>query len=130
MHFKGLVLASFAVSIASAIPIPQACPFNWKRSAQAGGCTPQTAPLPSLLPYLSEPDAVPSITSPQYFSPDTNWANTPNTPAENAPAAITRPPPNPLSDYAPLSVPAVGGAAYGAWKFLQNIGGEGLGRGN
>lgn len=129
MHFKSFVLASFAVSITTAIPIPQACPFNWKRSAQSG-CIPQTAPLPSLLPYLSDPESVPSPLSPQYFNPDISGATSPNAPTQNVPVPDTRPPPRPLTDYAPAAIPGLGAAGWGLWKLRQGAGAEGLGEGN
>ena len=120
MHFKSFVLASLAVSIATAIPIPQLCPFNWKRSAQQD-CRPQTAPLPSLLPYLSDPSSVPDPTSQEYYSPDSFGTTSPNVPAANV-VTDTRPAPRPLTDYAPLSIP-IGGAAWGLhnlWKLRQS----------
>lgn len=129
MHFKSFVLASFAASIATAIPIPQLCPFNWKRSAQRG-CEPQTAPLPSLLPYLSDPSSVPNPTSQEYYSPDPFGNTSPNTPAANA-VTDTRPPPMPLSEYAPWSIPAAAaGAAAGLWKLRHGFPDRGVEGGN
>lgn len=130
MHFKNVVLASFAASIATAIPIPQSCPFNWKRSAQSD-CIPQTEPLPSLLPYLSDPTSVPDPTSQQYPSPGAFGSTQPIVPAQNQ-VTDTRPPPQPLSEYAPLSVPAAGLGAWGLhnlWKLRQGPA-PGIGGGN
>jgi len=127
MHFKNFVLASFAASIATAIPIPQACPFNWKRSAQSG-CIPQTSPLPSLLPYLQDPSSVPDPTSPDYYSPGT-FGTSPNLPTKNE-ATDTRPPPTPLTEYAPWAIPAGGLGAWGLnnlWKLRHGSPTEGSG---
>lgn len=109
MHIKSFVLASFAASIATAIPVPQSCPFNWKRSAQKG-CVPQTAPLPSLLPYLSDPSSMPNPATAEYYNNGPFGTTSPTTPMDTA-VTDTRPPPKPLTDYAPW----VGAGGLGTW---------------
>lgn len=117
MHIKSFVLASFAASIATAIPIPQACAFDWKRSANKA-CIPQTQSLPSLLPYLQDPSSVPNPTSSEYYAPDTLGTTSPTTPADNK-TPEPQSPPQPLIEYAPW-VGGAGGAGLGGWG-LSNL---------
>ncbi|MCJ1349071.1 hypothetical protein MMC31_007307 [Peltigera leucophlebia] len=118
MHVKSFVLASFAIGIVTAIPIPSAepqfCPVSWKRSPQSG-CLPQTLKSPQTL-------KLPSLDDIPLQQPTSNGLGIYPTDGFSSPALVTpanpvvtqpQPPPQPLNDVAPFL--AIPGAGFGAW---------------